>query len=1139
MKKILLLLVLACGCMAGFAQTTYYWVGGLGPTSFTANANWNTLQNGTGAARTGSALATDILIFNGSNVGGATTTTGSVTCTATSTTMGQLILQNNATLTIVRPTGGGGTGTLTLTGNLPGDDFTIDATSTLNLNSILADGSISLTMAATATGSISGNINVSNTGQNRIATGATGALVFNSGANFTCNLTASGAYPLGSVTQSQPNGSVFLSGANLIYNGGTSPMGNSSTIAIVDMRPGSNYYHRANNGTGTFTNNKLFGNIFVEGGATLTCDGPVYRIGNLTINAGCSFITHNSGQTSLLGDLIVNGTYTVPATLGNVLVFGGPAESISGTGTFNAQAIVVGDNSTVILNRSIDVGTSLNVYGKMNFNTFHVTGAGTFNSRAAGTAPSAAGSLVSGSYQISGIPTLTLSGINGLTITGTGIPLNTTVVGFSSSAGTINLSQPITASGNNITLNFVSDTATLVTSSPGGMDATNGSVNVTGGSTFQAGTNYIINAATTTPFGTTTGSAATVIGAGFVDINAAVTTNYSVDIYEHLGINAKFTLRPLDNLHMVANAVVTGTFNNSKYIATLSDAVSGNRSQIQYDNIGAVATVIPVGSSANYLPVTLTPASASAFTIAVFEGITTNGLPNGTQLTAIQKQKVVNAVWAIERNAGIGPVNLRLGWQPAVEGSTFASLPDTDIGIIYNNGTSYSLPLGTGDNTNNNAAAAITTFGNYSVGSVPSTTPFTFAAFAAPKIYGVADFDPGASSLNTTQPIIYTSSNPAVATIIANQVHITGVGTTDITASQASDGFYPAATITRTLTVNKATLTITANNLSKFANQVNPTLTFTYTGFVYGETAAVLTSPVVITTTATTTSPVGSYPITVSGATAVNYNIVFVNGTLMVQPQTAQTITFATLPVKVYGNADFIIVATSTNNSIPITFASSNTAVATVTGSTVHIVGAGTTNITASQAGNIGFTPAADVVRALTVNKVPLTIKVRDTSKLYLTPNPPFTVTYSGFVLGETAANLLTPLVVSTTALDNSAPGNYPITLTGGASNNYQITYTNGTLTIQPEQGTTLQSINVFQSTGSNLTVRIFSPSPKLADVTLWNMLGQPMTRKNIFMPVGFINADIYVGNLPADTYLITVKGNGVDLKRLITITRH
>ena len=62
----------------------------------------------------------------------------------------------------------------------------------------------------------------------------------------------------------------------------------------------------------------------------------------------------------------------------------------------------------------------------------------------------------------------------------------------------------------------------------------------------------------------------------------------------------------------------------------------------------------------------------------------------------------------------------------------------------------------------------------------------------------------------------------------------------------------------------------------------NPELTVTYAGFKNGETANVLDQLPTVTTTATTTSAPGTYPITVSGGSATNYTLIYVNGTLTI-----------------------------------------------------------------------------------------------------------------------------------------------------------------------------------------------------------------------------------------------------------------
>jgi hypothetical protein len=86
----------------------------------------------------------------------------------------------------------------------------------------------------------------------------------------------------------------------------------------------------------------------------------------------------------------------------------------------------------------------------------------------------------------------------------------------------------------------------------------------------------------------------------------------------------------------------------------------------------------------------------------------------------------------------------------------------------------------------------------------------------------------------------------------------------------------------------------------------------------------------------------------------------------------AQTITFPVFPAKIYGNPPFNPGATS-SSSLGITYSSSDLTVATSTGSNVTIVSAGTSEITARQAGNATYAPAS-YVQLLTVAKADQTI---------------------------------------------------------------------------------------------------------------------------------------------------------------------
>jgi len=85
--------------------------------------------------------------------------------------------------------------------------------------------------------------------------------------------------------------------------------------------------------------------------------------------------------------------------------------------------------------------------------------------------------------------------------------------------------------------------------------------------------------------------------------------------------------------------------------------------------------------------------------------------------------------------------------------------------------------------------------------------------------------------------------------------------------------------------VTPAPLTITADNKIRFYGKPNPILTLTFTRFVNNDTPDSLTTRPTVSTIASLTSPIGQYPIIVSGASSPNYTITYVQGILNVIPQ--------------------------------------------------------------------------------------------------------------------------------------------------------------------------------------------------------------------------------------------------------------
>ena len=295
---------------------------------------------------------------------------------------------------------------------------------------------------------------------------------------------------------------------------------------------------------------------------------------------------------------------------------------------------------------------------------------------------------------------------------------------------------------------------------------------------------------------------------------------------------------------------------------------------------------------------------------------------------------------------------------------------DPTTGIITGTPT-VIFPATTYTVTAYNASGSSTASFSISVDSLINQT-ITFKPLPN-TVYGAANISPMATATSGL-PVSYTSSDTTVASIVNNAIHIKGVGTVTITASQSGNAnYYAAAPVSQTLTIAPAPLTITANNQTRVYGAANPTLGVTYTGFVYKDSVSVLSTLPVVTTSANTTSPVGVYPITVAGATAKNYTITYSPpGVLTVSPA-PRNLTFGSLPIKTYGDTDFTPTA-SLSSGETVMYTSSDNSVATVINGQIHIVGAGTCTITATAPVNGNYSTVAPITQTLTVNKANQTI---------------------------------------------------------------------------------------------------------------------------------------------------------------------
>ncbi len=371
--------------------------------------------------------------------------------------------------------------------------------------------------------------------------------------------------------------------------------------------------------------------------------------------------------------------------------------------------------------------------------------------------------------------------------------------------------------------------------------------------------------------------------------------------------------------------------------------------------------------------------------------------------------------------------------------------------IVINPASATTAITGTSYATiGNNYSFTITGTGNY-VGS--GTCNWTIGCCPATINLGNLNF-----SYNGTAKVpTYTTSPVALSvafTYNGSSTAPTNVGSYAVVATVNSpadaNGQIFVGSTTGTLVISKATLTVAANNASRTYGAANPAFAATYTGFVNGETAAVLTGVPSLTTSATTASPLGAYPITAAAGTlaATNYQFTFVNGTLTVSKATLTVA--ANNASRTYGasNPAFTSAYSGFVNGETASVLSGTPALTTAA-TTTSVVG--TYPITAAvgtlAATNYQFT---FVDGTLTVGKATLTVTANNAGRIYGAANPAFTSVIVGFVNGETASVLAGAPSLATAATPTSNVGVYAITPAVGtlAATNYQFTFVNGTLTI-------------------------------------------------------------------------------------------
>jgi len=375
----------------------------------------------------------------------------------------------------------------------------------------------------------------------------------------------------------------------------------------------------------------------------------------------------------------------------------------------------------------------------------------------------------------------------------------------------------------------------------------------------------------------------------------------------------------------------------------------------------------------------------------------------------------------------------------------------------------------------------------------------TFDALAA-KTFGDANFDLTATA-SSGLAVAYESSNESVATISGNTVTIVGVGTTTITASQAGDDSYSAATpVEQALVVSKADQTITFDALAaKIVGDAAFDLTATASSGLAITYSSSDENVAQISGATVTIVGAGSTIITASQEGDASYNAAadVPQQLLVTDPALLdQTITFPALPAKVVGDADFDLTATA-SSGLAVTYVSSDLNVATITGSTVTIIGVGTTNITASQAGNDSYNPALDVLQDLVVNKLDQTITFAVLANktygdvdfdLTATASSGLTVSYSSSdeTVAQISGTTVTIVGAGTVTITASQVGNDTVSAATAVTQDLVINKADQTITFDAlaEKNESDPDFDLTATASSGLTVSYSSSDETVAQIS-------------------------------------------------------
>jgi autotransporter-associated beta strand protein len=615
------------------------------------------------------------------------------------------------------------------------------------------------------------------------------------------------------------------------------------------------------------------------GGGTLQYLAGFTSNRGVTLNAGGGMFDTNGNSVSIAGvisgsgDLTKNGTGTL--TLSGANTYSGTTTIVAGTlAAQNAAALGTTDAGTTVI-----AGATLQIADGV------AIGAETLTLSGAGVGSNGALIVTSGGASFGGAITLgasaSIGGNGSLTLGGTVNDI---------SAGTSTLTQ--VGSGTLTFSNTVGATNALaaVTTSAGQTTAINGgSVRTTGDQAY--GGSVTTSGATTL---TSTGGDITVS-------NAVNWSNSSLTLVagRNIAINATMSGGAAGDLTALANGNLTigatgsisgktialsaiGAFTNNRG----SDAVSASDRWLVYSsapnapgenfgNLNSNNTAIWGNTYATLPPASVTlPGNRYIFATPATLTVTSLNDSKTYGSTANLSLYTVTGFQAGVPNAFLGDPTSVSGTPGFFSVGTPATANVGNYAIIVSQGTlsatnGYTFAFNsTGLLTVNPQALTIT--------ANSATQTYSNVPYSGGNGVTYAGFVNGENSSVLSGTIAYGGNAPGAV----------NVGAYTIIPSGQTSSNYAITYVNGMLTIDPQALTITANNVTQFYNNVpysggNGVI---YNGFVTGQNSSVLSGTITFGGNSQGAVNAGTYTIIPSGQTSSNYAITYVNGTLTINP---------------------------------------------------------------------------------------------------------------------------------------------------------------------------------------------------------------------------------------------------------------